>query len=45
MTDEEYEAYIDAVVGCAPPLKPVQIARLSALFDYRSGADGPREAP
>jgi hypothetical protein len=30
----EYDALIDAEVEAAPPLRPEQIARLSALFDW-----------
>jgi hypothetical protein len=29
----EREAYIEQVVNAAPPLRPEQIAKLSALFD------------
>lgn len=31
--DEEREEYVRKVVDTAPPLRPDQIARLSALFD------------
>ena len=32
--DADREAYIQATVDAMPPLKPEQIAALSALFDY-----------
>jgi len=35
MTTDEYNRYIDELVSAAPPLKPEQLARLSALFNER----------
>ncbi len=35
----EYDAVIDAEVDAAPLLRPEQVARLSALFDW-PGTDG-----
>lgn len=36
----EWDAYIRKVVAAAPPLRPEQVAALSALFDYQPAADG-----
>jgi hypothetical protein len=36
----ERDAYIDAVVEAAPPLRPEQVAKLSALFDWQPERDG-----
>jgi excisionase family DNA binding protein len=35
-----WDAYVRKVVAEAPPLRPEQIAALSALFDYQPAADG-----
>ena len=34
----EWDAVVDAEVAAAPTLRPEQISRLSALFDYQAGA-------
>lgn len=36
----EWDAVIDAEVAAAPPLRPDQIAALSALFDWQPARDG-----
>ena len=36
----EWDERIDAEVAAAPPLRPDQIAKLSALFDYEDTATG-----
>ncbi|MGZ4763921.1 MAG: hypothetical protein ACXV7I_15915 [Ilumatobacteraceae bacterium] len=33
--DGYYDAHVEAVVDAMPPLRPEQIAKLAALFDYR----------
>ncbi len=35
-----WDAYIRKVVAAAPPLRPEQVAALSALFDWQPAADG-----
>ena len=35
-----WDAYVRKVVAAAPPLRPEQIAALSALFDWEPGKDG-----
>lgn len=37
---DAWEAIVDAEVAAAPPLRPEQIARLSALFDCQPGDVG-----
>ena len=40
MNAAERDAYIDAVMAAAPPLRPDQIARLGALFDWQPDKGG-----
>jgi len=39
-SDATYEAHVQACVDAIPPLRPEQIATLSALFDYHPDNGG-----